>query len=81
MILDFLSNRLNLTLLQCLLYIIVGYTIGQYLTWMQLIIIGGMIGVIQFITHVKAVADGMLLRQIMFDNQIPLPSKDEYEEE
>ena len=43
---------------------------GQYLTWIQL---GAMLVVmflIQFITRTKAVADGMVIKQIMVDNQL-----------
>ena len=66
----FLSNRNNLTLFQCILYGIVGYVMGQHLTWMQL---GAMLVVmfgIQFITRTKAVADGMMFRQMMMDNHV-----------
>tara|TARA_Y100000034_G_scaffold16835_1_gene18179 strand:+ start:774 stop:1061 length:288 start_codon:yes stop_codon:yes gene_type:complete len=66
----FLSSRGNLTIFQCLLYGVVGYVMGQHLTWIQL---GGMLAVmylIQFITRTKAVADGMMFRQIMIENDM-----------
>ena len=69
-IINFLSSRTNLTIFQCLLYFIVGYIMGEYLNWTQLIIMFVVMFLIQFITRTKAVADGMLFRQMMMDNQI-----------
>jgi len=69
-IINFLSSRGNLTIFQCILYGVVGYVMGQYLTWIQL---GGMLVVmylIHFITRTKAVADGIAFRQYMIDNQV-----------
>jgi len=66
----FLSSRGNLTIFQCLLYGVVGYVMGQHLTWIQL---GAMLVVmylIQFITRTKAVADGMMFRQLMIENDM-----------
>ena len=34
---EFLSNRTNLTIFQCLLYFIVGYIMGEYLNWTQML--------------------------------------------
>ena len=64
-IINFLSNRINLTLFQCLLYFIIGYIMGEYLTWIKLGIMFILLFGIQFITRVKAVADGMVFRQLM----------------
>ena len=69
-IIDFLSSKWNLIMFQCLMYFIVGYVMGQYLTWPKLILMFAMIIGIQFITRIKAVADGMMMRQIMLDNQV-----------
>ena len=69
-IINFISNRTNLTIFQCLLYFIIGWMLGDYLTWMQFGIIFVMLLCIQFITRTKAVADGMMFRQIMLDNQV-----------
>ena len=43
---------------------------GQHLTWLKLILMFVVMLCIQFITRTKAVADGMMFRQIMIDNQI-----------
>tara|TARA_Y100000310_G_scaffold295771_1_gene327434 strand:- start:282 stop:497 length:216 start_codon:yes stop_codon:yes gene_type:complete len=47
-----------------------GYVMGQYLNWIQL---GGMLVImylIQIIIRTKAVADGMMIRQMMMDNHV-----------
>ena len=64
-IIAFLSSRTNLTLLQCILYLIVGYVIGKHLDWIQMGIMFILLFGIQFVTRTKAVADGMVLRQLM----------------
>ena len=64
-IINFLSNRTNLTLFQCLLYFIIGYVMGEYLTWTKLILMFIMVLGIQFVTRIKAVSDGMVFRQLM----------------
>ena len=69
-IIAFMSNRYNLTIFQCLLYFIVGYVMGEYLTWPKLVLMFVVMLMIQFITRTKAVADGMMFRQIMLDNQV-----------
>ena len=67
MITNFLSNRTNLTIFQCLLYFIVGYIMGEYLTWPKLGLMFVIMFGIQFITRTKAVADGIMFRQMMID--------------
>jgi len=67
---NFLSNRTNLTIFQCILYGIIGYIMGGHLTWIQMIILFVILFIIHFITRTKAVADGMVFRQIMIDNTI-----------
>ena len=69
-IIAFLSSRINLTIFQCLLYFIVGYIMGEYLTWGKMFIMFIIMFLIQFITRTKAVADGMVFRQIMIDNKM-----------
>ena len=69
-IIAFLSSRWNLTIFQCLLYFIVGYVMGEYLTWPKLILMLVVMYLIQFITRTKAVADGMMFRQMMMDHQV-----------
>ena len=66
-IIRFLSNRINLTIFQCLLYFIVGYIMGQHLTWIELVLMFVVMFGIQFITRTKAVADGMIFREMMID--------------
>ena len=66
----FLSNRWNLTIFQCILYFIIGWVMGEHLTWIELSVMFIVMLMIQFITRTKAVADGMVIRQIMVDNQL-----------
>ena len=67
MILDFLNSRFNLNALQCILYFVVGYIMAEYLNLVQFIITFVAIFSIQFITRIKAVADGMMFRQLIQD--------------
>ena len=66
----FLSNRWNLTIFQCILYFIIGWVMGEHLTWVELSVMFIVMLGIQFITRTKAVADGMVIKQIMVDNQL-----------
>tara|TARA_Y100000034_G_scaffold38791_1_gene47750 strand:+ start:271 stop:471 length:201 start_codon:yes stop_codon:yes gene_type:complete len=43
---------------------------GQHLSWSELALMFIVMFGIQFITRTKAVADGMMFRQIMIDNKI-----------
>jgi len=43
---------------------------GEYLTWIQFGVVFVMLLIIQFITRTKGVADGMVIRQIMIDNDV-----------
>ena len=79
---NFLSSRTNLTLVQCMLYLIIGYVMGQYLDWIRMIIMFVLLFGIQFITRIKAVSDGMVFRQLiehhgMDANEIVRRMKDE----
>ena len=69
MITNFLSNKVNLIILQCLLYTIVGYIMGSYLTMSELIIVFVMILLIQFLTHIRGVSQGMLYNQLMNEDR------------
>ena len=62
---NFLSNRTNLTLVQCMIYLIIGYVMGQYLDWTKMILMFILLLGIQWITRIKAVADGMVFRQLI----------------
>ena len=79
---NFLSSRTNLTIFQCLCYFIIGHVIGRYLTWTEMSIMFVIMFLIQFITRTKAVADGMVFRQMMINldcdaNEIAERMKDE----
>jgi len=65
-----MSNRWNLTIFQCLLYFIIGWVMGEHLTRLELGVMFIVMLMIQFITRTKAVADGMVIKQIMVDNQL-----------
>ncbi len=69
-IIRFLSIRTNLTLIHCLLYGIIGYVMGQYLNWGKLALMFIVLLAIQMITRTKAVADGMMFRQMMEDHSV-----------
>ena len=62
---NFLGNRTNLTVVQCMLYLIVGYVMGQHLGWLQLLVMLIIMLCIQWITRIKAVADGMVFHQLI----------------
>ena len=69
-IINFLSNRTNLTIFQCLLYFVIGWVMGEYLTWPKLGLMFVVMFMIQFITRTKAVADGMMFREMMIHSQV-----------
>ena len=69
MIKDFLSDRTNLTVLQCLLYVLMGYITATHLELVQQIIMFVIVFVLQLTTHIKAIADGMVYNQLMNDNK------------
>ena len=66
-IINFMSSRWNLTTFQCILYFIIGWVMGEHLTWPELGLMFVVMFIIQFITRTKAVADGMMFRQMMVD--------------
>ena len=66
---NFLSSKLNLTILQCVLYFILGYMFSDKYEWSQIAIIFVVLLGIQFITHIKGVSQGMMMFQIMQDEQ------------
>jgi AMMECR1 domain-containing protein len=43
---------------------------GEYLDWMKFGVMFVVILIIQFVTRTKAVADGMMYRQIMIENHM-----------
>ena len=70
MITKFISNRTNLTIVQCILYLIIGYIMGQHLNLIQMGIMFILLFGIQFVTRTKGVADGMVFRQLMLDHSM-----------
>ena len=65
---NFMNSRLNLTILQCILYFIVGWVMGSYLSFGQMCVMFIVLFGIQLITHVKAISDGIMFNQMMNDN-------------
>ena len=81
---NFLSNRTNLTLVQYVLYLIIGYIMSQYLDWTKMIIMFILLFGIQWMTRIKAVADGMVFKELiehhdMNANEIVQKMKEEAE--
>ena len=72
MITKFLSNRTNLTILQLVSYFLLGYIMGKHLTIQEWIIAFIILMVLQFTTHLKSVANGMLYNQVMNDRNIDM---------
>ena len=70
MIINFISNRNNLTIFQCVLYFVVGWVMGQHLTWIELCVMFVVMLGIQFITRTKAVADCMVMGHLMKKHNI-----------
>ena len=66
---NFLSNKNNLTLLQCLLYGVLGYILKEHYSWGEFAIVFAILFGIQFITHIKAVSIGIMMHQIMQEDQ------------
>ena len=70
MLVNFLSSRTNLTIFQCVLYLMIGYIMGQHFSWSELGIVYVLLFGIQFVTRVKAVSDGMVFGHMMKKNNI-----------
>ena len=70
MLANFLSSRTNLTIFQCVLYLMIGYIMGQHFSWSELGIVYVLLFGIQFVTRVKAVSDGMVFGHMMKKNNI-----------
>ena len=68
MIINFLSNRNNLSMFQVLMYVVIAYIMhAREFSFMEIGIVFISVFILQFITRVKAVADGMMFRQLMTD--------------
>ena len=70
MLVNFLSSRTNLTIFQCVLYLMIGYIMGQHFNWSELGIVYVLLFGIQFVTRVKAVSDGMVFGHMMKKNNM-----------
>ena len=70
MLANFLSSRTNLTIFQCVLYLMIGYIMGQHFSWSELGIVYVLLFGIQFVTRVKAVSDGMVFGHMMKKNNM-----------
>ena len=66
---NFLSSKLNLTILQCVLYFILGYMFSDKYEWSQIAIIFVVLLGIQFITHIKGVSQGMMMFKLMEEDR------------
>ena len=69
-LINFLSSRTNLTIFQCVLYLMIGYIMGQHFSWSELGIVYVLLFGIQFVTRVKAVSDGMVFGHMMKKNNM-----------
>ena len=69
-IIGFLSSRVNLNLMQILLYTLIGIILYDYISLKQFSVVYLMVFGIHFTTQIKATADGMVYRQIMLDHKL-----------
>ena len=71
MIINFLSNRVNLSVVQFILYSMLVYAMSQYgMNIGRIILFIIVVWGIQFIARIKAVADGLVMRQLMLDHKL-----------
>ena len=65
---NFVSNRTHLSIIQFLMYSMIAYIMLQYsMSILEMVIVFSLLFTIQFLTRIKAVADGMMFRQLMTD--------------
>ena len=68
---NFVSNRTHLSIIQFLMYSMIAYIMLQYsMSVLEMIIVFSLLLTIQFLTRIKAVADGMMFRQLMTDYEM-----------
>jgi Zn-dependent M16 (insulinase) family peptidase len=60
-----MNSRWNLTIIQCVLYFIIGYVMYEYLTWGKMMLLFTILLGIQTITRIKSIADGVDMAKIM----------------
>ena len=73
MITNFLSNRTNLIVLQCMLYFMIGWILQDLISMSTMFVLVILIGLIQFITHIRAVASGMVYIELLKEHNKNLP--------
>ena len=68
---NFVSNRTHLSIIQFLMYSMIAYIMLQYgMNILEIVIVFCLLVAIQFLTRIKAVADGMMFRQLMIENEM-----------
>ncbi len=68
---NFVSNRTHLSIIQFLMYSMIAYIMLQYgMNILEMVIVFSLLFTIQFLTRIKAVADGMMFRQLMTDYEM-----------
>ncbi len=68
---NFVSNRTHLSIIQFLMYSMIAYIMLQYsMSILEMVIVFSLLFTIQFLTRIKAVADGMMFRQLMTDYEM-----------
>ena len=68
---NFVSNRTHLSIIQFLMYSMIAYIMLQYsMSILEMVIVFSLLLTIQFLTRIKAVADGMMFRQLMTDYEM-----------
>ena len=65
MLTNFLSNKFNVTVFQCLLYLVLGYMLSLHYGLGQLVVIAIVIVLINIITHIKGVSQGMFINEVI----------------
>ncbi len=60
-----MSSRFNLTLIQCVLYFIIGYVMNEYLSLGKMVLFFFILLGIQTITRIKSMTDGMDMARMM----------------
>ena len=68
------DNNKNLTVIQFVLYAIMGYMMYEYLTWDKMVIVSIVLLGIQTITKIKVIAEGIDINQMMVHNMHQLRS-------
>ena len=70
-IMNFLSLKPNVFIIQLIIYFMIGWIMSDHLTIGQFILMFVIILVLQVLTRIQGVADGMVLNQLMHDKIEP----------